>query len=444
MKFDLPFPEIYPVIRRAIQPTTKVYLVGGCVRDLLLDREPQDIDLVLTSEVRKVSRLLANHFHGAVYALDDERETMRVIVDYEGKSWKLDIALLRGEELAEDLYTRDFTVNAMAIDVSGEVSGKVIDYFDAQKDLHDRKLRICSESSIEDDPIRILRGVRLGLTLGFAVDQITHSKMRSAAQRLDEISAERKRDELFKLLSLHESSKGLKELYSLDVLPILLPNSFSANLINESALSDLIVKIESNEPNFFTSSKCQLQDYLNTALVEERSILSLLKIASIVMSSPNFSKAIDDLASSFALSNRETIFLEQAVNGQRDLMAIYSAGSSLDAIRIYHFFKLTANAGVASCLLALVEDSLSRESDKDALVRNMVDSLIDVYFHEHEKYLDIQPILDGNDLIKLFKLKPGPRFKELLELLKEAQVSGKVTTKVSAQHFIQELLDQNT
>ena len=223
MNFNLPFPELYPVILETIHPPTKVYLVGGCVRDLLLGRSPQDIDLAFSADVKKVSRRIANVFEGAVYSLDDERQTMRVIVEIDGEKWKLDIALLRGGSLEGDLRTRDFTVNAMALEILSDKRYELIDLLNGQLDLKNKVIRSCNTTSLVDDPIRILRSVRLALALGFELDTEVKEQMVKAVDLVSQVSSERQRDELFKLLDLVHSINGFRLFRDLGIFEYLFP-----------------------------------------------------------------------------------------------------------------------------------------------------------------------------------------------------------------------------
>jgi poly(A) polymerase len=330
----------------------------------------------------------------------------------------------------------------MAINVVSGTSGKLIDLFDGQRDILDRKLRICSETSIQDDPIRILRGVRLGVNLGFSLDETSKSSMCESVHLLDAVSAERKRDELFKLFTLDKSPVGLSQLVLLGAFPILFHECSPENLVTEAATSALFIKVKSGDWGGISIDPAYIREYLQNTLVEERSIIALLKIASLFMRSKNYRDAVDRFAIGYALSNRESAYLNQAIKGQQQLIEMCSVKKSFDDIGIYHFYQHTENAGIGSCLLALVETSLNGSPETIVHMQNTVIILLEAYFHKAETYINIQLLLDGNDLIKKFKMKPGPRFKVVLESLKEAQVSGKVTSRLAAERFIQGLLDK--
>ena len=123
---DLPFGELLKRVSVALPADMPVYLVGGAVRDAMLSIPTHDLDFALPGDALKVARQVANILGAAYYPLDLERETGRVILlDSPGNRLALDFASFRGSNLENDLRDRDFTINAMALDV--HEPGKLID-----------------------------------------------------------------------------------------------------------------------------------------------------------------------------------------------------------------------------------------------------------------------------------------------------------------------------
>ena len=150
------------------QQDETIYLVGGCVRDRLLDRSLHDLDLAVAHGGRRLARRLANQFQGAYYTLDAERDTGRAILPGgEAGPLVVDVACLRGEDLAADLADRDFTINALAAEVTRP--GEVIDRHGGLADLAAGLVRPVSATSIGDDPVRALRAVRQAAQLGLSL-----------------------------------------------------------------------------------------------------------------------------------------------------------------------------------------------------------------------------------------------------------------------------------
>lgn len=225
--------RIAAVSRRAEIP---VYLVGGIVRDLLLGRENRDLDLVVEGDGPHFARLLAEELGGRVRV--HEAFLTAVVVDPEG--FHVDVATARSEfyrapaalpevqtsPLRQDLFRRDFTINALAVRLGPEPGPELIDYFGGRRDLENRLLRVLHSLSFIDDPTRVLRAVRLGLRLGFEISPETLHLVGVALSEgvFDRLSGARLREELILLLDDPALAvRGLERLAGLGVLPALHP-----------------------------------------------------------------------------------------------------------------------------------------------------------------------------------------------------------------------------
>jgi tRNA nucleotidyltransferase/poly(A) polymerase len=209
-------------IREALPPDTQAYLVGGAVRDMLLGRPTHDLDFVLPADAVKISRRVADALHAAFYPLDEERDTGRVVqIDPDGSRQVIDFSVLRGPDLESDLRARDFTVNAIALDL--HAPQVLIDPLGGAADLHAKRLRACSPLSFEEDPLRVVRGVRLAAAFGFRILPETRRQMGQAVSSLERISPERLRDELFRMLGGPQPWTAIRALDLLGALPYILP-----------------------------------------------------------------------------------------------------------------------------------------------------------------------------------------------------------------------------
>jgi tRNA nucleotidyltransferase (CCA-adding enzyme) len=207
------------------------YLVGGFVRDLLLDRETRDIDVVVEGDGIELAARLAEAFGGRVRAhpafltaVVEGPEGLYVdIATARSEVYRAPAALpeVRAATLREDLFRRDFTVNTLAIRLGAETEGEVVDLFDGRRDLEAKILRVLHDRSFIDDPTRILRGVRLGLRLGFALALETLDLARAAIEDgvFDSLSGSRLRDEL--ALLLDDPALALPGIERLDELGVL-------------------------------------------------------------------------------------------------------------------------------------------------------------------------------------------------------------------------------
>jgi tRNA nucleotidyltransferase/poly(A) polymerase len=216
------------------------WLVGGFVRDRLLDRMSHDLDVIVPDGGVRLARAVANAFGGAFFVLDDERDVARaVIYAASGEALEVDVARLRAPELVDDLSLRDFTINAMAADITGCKTAaahdlQIIDPFGGRADLDRRLIRAVTESSFRDDPLRALRAVRQSTELGFRIEDATYSLIRRDAPFLAAVSGERVRDELMRIVSAPGAWQHVRMLARLDLLSPILPEVASLIGVTQS------------------------------------------------------------------------------------------------------------------------------------------------------------------------------------------------------------------
>lgn len=192
------------------------WLVGGCVRDLLLGRECADIDIVSSEDPSDWARSWAQG-RGYWFWLDEQRRQSRILLN-DGVS--LDFAPLRAATIAGDLKARDFTINAIAIPINE--ADLLFDPLSGVADLHNQRLKMCSADSFRDDPLRILKGIRHAAVLHFSIDDPTIAAMTQQAQQLKEVAMERIREELLKILVVRDIAYALQVLSQSTVLQVLL------------------------------------------------------------------------------------------------------------------------------------------------------------------------------------------------------------------------------
>src|SRR5262245_52130414 len=138
----------WPDILRDLQPIltrneSLVYLVGGAVRDAYLRRRIHDLDFATAEDGRRLAQQVADKLRGAYYPLDDERKVGRAILTYQDERFVVDIASFRGGDLTTDLTGRDFTMNALAVPVGGDLQ-QIIDLAGGIADLNQKRLRRCN------------------------------------------------------------------------------------------------------------------------------------------------------------------------------------------------------------------------------------------------------------------------------------------------------------
>jgi putative nucleotidyltransferase with HDIG domain len=487
------FNELFERVRSALPASLKVYLVGGAVRDLLLSRQIHDLDFALAGDVLRLSRRLADQLGGAYFPLDEERDTARIVLMAEdGSRQILDMAAIRGQDIEADLKARDFTINAMAIALDDPQA--LLDPCGGAADLHARLLRACSATSLRDDPLRILRGIRQAAAFNLHIVPETRRSMKAAASLLPHVSAERVRDELFHILETSKPAVSIRALEILGVLPHVLPELPALKGVDQSPphitdvwdhtldvlknlellLSVLAIQPDSDKSANWTMGlvsmrlgrfRSQLSQHIHESVLnQDRSPLSLLLLAALYhdVAKPatqrleadgriRFLKH-DQLGAQIAsqrgrdlrLSNPEIERLRLIVqHHMRPLLLAYS-GQSPSRRAISRFFRDTSAAGVDICLLSLA-DALatygpSIPQDLWANHVEVVRTLLEAWWENPQESVEPAPLLNGHDLINEFDLKPGPEIGKLIEIVREAQAAGEVNDLASARALINEYL----
>ena len=195
------------------------WLVGGALRDRALGRSTEDLDIVVDGDPEQAARAVARAAGpAACFALSEEFGAWRVVA--RGADWQLDIEPLRGGSLEDDLRLRDFTVNAIAEPIEG---GSPIDPLGGLDDLAARRLRAAGPRAFADDPLRVLRLVRMAVELGLEPEPETLERARAHAAALEDVSAERVFAELRRILASPRAPAGLQRMSELGATTAVLP-----------------------------------------------------------------------------------------------------------------------------------------------------------------------------------------------------------------------------
>jgi poly(A) polymerase len=224
---------------RAALAGGRAWLVGGAVRDRALGRaeETADIDVVVDGDPAVAARAVADAAGGAAcFALSERFGAWRVVS--RDRAWQVDVEPMRGAGLAADLALRDFTVNAVAEPVEG---GEAIDPLGGLADLRARRLRMAGPGAFADDPLRVLRLVRVALELGLEPDEDALREARAHAQALKHVSPERVFMELRRILSVPAAVRGVEMMGELGATAVVLPEVDATRGVEQSRFHHLDV-----------------------------------------------------------------------------------------------------------------------------------------------------------------------------------------------------------
>jgi len=497
--FDHP---LVKAVRDALPPGQPLYLVGGALRDALLGRVTHDLDFAVPSGAMKLARSVANGLTGAFFPLDEATDTARVIIPRpDGVREMLDFAGFRGADLETDLRGRDFTINAIALDIH---TGENIDPLGGVQDLREKRIRACAETTFVDDPVRILRAVRQAAAFGFSIQPETRKLMKAAAPLLAKVSPERRRDELFKILEGPQPDASMRALRLLGVLPALLPELMALKGVEQSpphvydvwthtlavlrhleAILDVLCTLppQHNETEETPSEadpmnrlltrhlgryRQQIGEHLSTPLNTDRSARALLFFAALYhdVCKPQ-TKSVepdgrirffghDEQGAMVALKRGMALHLSNDELDRLKLVVLHhmrihglatrkaTHGQSPSRKAIHRFFRDTGPAGVDLMLLALADVRATSEKTLTeaywATYLEVCHGLLEAWYEKAEEIVTPPALLNGNDLIAEFKIAPGRAIGELLELIREEQAAGNISTHAEALAFARERL----
>lgn len=489
------YPALFDAIAQRRSSAHAVYLVGGAVRDMLRGESAHDLDFAVSGGAILLARRVADTLGGNFFVLDEERDTGRVLWKNGDGELVADFTALRASDLDGDLRGRDFTINAMALDLASP--DHLIDPLHGAQDLHDNVLRACSPSSFRDDPLRVLRAVRQAIGLQLRIEPATLRALKAEAPRLADCSVERRRDELFRMLEGNRVAGCIRLMDAVGALPAVLPELtrlkgvhqtwphvydvwehtlatvqnleallavLSGTYVEDSA-SGLLLGLAVMRLGRF---RMQFEEHLNARTLNPlRSERGLLFLAALYhdIGKPEALKVEPDGRTRFfnhdsigahmlsvraqrlALSNPE---VEQLVRVVRQHMRVHFLANDVElpsSRSIYRFYRAAGAAGIDVCLLSLADlmatygFNLKVEIWKREL--DIVRELMEGWFERTEEVIAPPRLVTGTELIATFNLTPGPVVGRALDALQEAQAAGEVHDREQAMAFVSSWLKYN-
>lgn len=418
----------------------QLFVVGGCLRDQLLGRAVNDLDLATEARPEEVRRRVGS-WADSVWTVGEEFGTVAMAKGgakaeittfrsdrYDGVSRKPEVAF--GDSIEGDLSRRDFTVNAMARDAQ---TGELLDPYGGQQDLADRLLRFVGDAAtrIREDPLRMLRAVRFCTQLGFELDPAGAAAVAEHAEEIRRISWERIRDELDAVLLSERPDEGLRLALDLGLARHLLPELERLHLPEPARhhMKDLLqhtldtVRLTPGDkvvryaallhdiakPETYSRDDAGVHFHRHEKLGAERARDMLLR-----------------LRQPIALANRVAHLVENHLrvpyyrpewtdSAVRRLM--YDLGGDLErALQL-------AEADVRA------SDPVDYPEFQESLraLRSRIESI-----GEAAEIAEMKPLLDGNEVMELLGIEPGPEVGEVLDFLLDQQLEGTVTTREEA------------
>ena len=449
--------------RLAEETGVGVYAVGGFVRDLLLGRTNLDLDLAVEGEGPEFARALAARYNGEIRV----HERFGTAVVFLPDGLKIDVATARIEyyeypaalpqveraKLRHDLYRRDFTVNAMAIQLNAPRFGELIDFFGGCRDLGRGLIRVLYNMSFIEDPTRILRAVRFEQRYRFRMEPQTEQLMADALERgfLREVSGSRIRDEMVLILEEADPLAIIKRLAQLGVMEQILPEAELGRQTwrtlrrlprvlekirslgkrrKGSLLQPEVRKILRQAPGEIkpaaeANGLLPGTDTLKREAGEdegEREFLPWLVYWLALFAETSETKA-KEAVERLRFNRRAAQAVGQAYEVRARMQNLQNNSSSrLPMSAIHHVL-----AGVSLEVIAYLLARAATRTEERRLLR-----YLEIRGEEH-------PLLTGEDL-KNMGLKPGPHFRVILDLLRDARLDRKVKTREEEVLLVQQWL----
>lgn len=465
-------PKLFLISRIARGRNIKIWLVGGALRDNYLGQKKEliDFDFCVEKKTLAVAREFAKNISSKVITLDKDQESFRVVLKKKNVSYAYDFTAMRAANIEGDLALRDFTVNTLAVSLTDKPR-KLIDCFQARKDISRKVLKAVKEQVIPDDPLRILRGFSLAANYGFRIDARTLRLMVKYKNLVRQVSKERINEELFKILASGNSYKIIQAMDKLRIIDEFIPEIAIMRGVHQGAYHHLGVWQHSLETlrqfELFFSRRLiknkEITAYLNQELAGNRRRIQIIKLACLLhdIGKPQAKKRLKkrtifhthekigrDLAGKIAdklrLSLREKNLLTRLIFWH--LRPGYLADQHNPSHRaVYRFFRDTQKEGAAVILLSFADWRATRGPLTDTKKRRRHEkimlALVEKYFAD-EKKKPLPKIIDGHSIMQKFKIPSGPLIGAILKKVKEEQALGKISNKREALKLAKTIIEK--
>ncbi len=408
----------------------EAYLVGGCVRDLILKKKPNDWDITTNARPPQIASLFKRHFidndFGMVTVLtDSEDESLKEIQvmpyriegDYHDQRHPDKIDFI--DDLKEDLARRDFTINAMALGLDGD-SVEIIDPYQGQEDLERQVIKAVGDASqrFQEDALRMLRAVRLSTTLDFEIEEKTLKAVQKNSSLLKNISAERIREELIKIIMSTRAAAGIEVLRRVGLLSYIIPE------LEEG------YQVDQNKHHIYSIYEHAIR---SLGYAAEQNFSLTVRIAALLhdIGKPATKSGQGEEATFY---NHEVVGAKMADRILRRLKFPVRDIRKIVRLVRYHLFYYNVDEVGESSVRKLIRQ-VGYENMPELIQVRLADRIgsgvpkAKPYKLRHLEYiierLAQDPIsvemlaINGHDIIDLLKIKPGPKIGQILSILLE-------------------------
>ena len=457
--------------------SVEAYLVGGAVRDVLLDREPPDVDIVVEADAAAMGRRLADALEASFVPLDLERSTVRLVLDGGDAVGTVDLKSM-GSGILNDLAQRDFSCDAMAVPLSEAADGRMedtlVDPYGGLADLRAREIRAIGPTVFVDDPGRLMRAPRLAAQLGFTISDETRRQVRRDAGKLTTVSPERTRDELLRLLEAPEATASLRLLDDLGLLTLVIPELDRSrgvvqpkehhwdvfnHLMETPGQVERVVEPRACDDAVEAPRFDGMEEYFGEVVTDGHTRLTLLKLTALLhdISKPETktvepsgrirffghhtegAEVADGIARRLRIGRRGVDLIRLGVHHHLRPGQMAVEGELPSGKAVFRYFRDVGDAAIETLYLNMADHLAARGplmGEKEwSERRRTVEHILEQGLQQRAPE-SLPKLLDGNDIMECLSLRPGPEVGHLLDLVREAQANGEVATKDEALELV--------
>jgi len=417
--------EVKNIIRKLEDAGYEAYIVGGCVRDFLLGMEPKDWDVTTNAKPEEIQKVFPDSFYENNFLTvtartgskneklaEIEITTYRLEAKYSDKRHPDQVKY--AETLEDDLSRRDFTINAMAMDEEK----KVVDLFEGQKDLKKKIIKTVGnpEERFNEDALRMLRAVRFATTLDMEIEEKTAEAIKKNSVWLEAISKERIRDEFLKIIMADNAADGIELLRELGLLKYIIPEL----LENYGILQ--------NKHHIYD---CYHHAIKSLEFTAKKKFNMYVRLAALLhdIAKPRVKTGEGENATFY---NHEIVGAKITFQILNNLKFSKKEVEKITKLVRFHLFYYNVDEVGESSVRRLVKNA-GPENMEELLQVRQADRIgsgvpkAEPYKLRHLKYLidkvSQDPIsakmlkINGNDLIKILNIKPGPKIGQILDII---------------------------
>ncbi|MBE3591404.1 MAG: HD domain-containing protein [Thermoanaerobacter sp.] len=454
------------LIRKLGKEAYNLYIVGGYIRDKILNREAKDYDFVVQEDAEKIAKLAAEKLGGTFVPFMAEKGTYRVVVGDE----ILDFTNLRGEDIYVDLAHRDFTMNAMAMKLTDYFEFEyIIDPFGGVTDIKNRKIKHVGVMTFKEDPLRALRAVRFAATYKFDIDEGTKAKIREESALIKQVAPERIMNEIFIILKEKNSHKYLRMMEDLKLMENIFEEVAKMKEVGKcyyhltNAWIHSLKTVEEYE-NIINSMRFPkdvydiVSEYLDRTLSANNKVKDIIKLGalfhdigkpeSIYIDTENRihfynhekkgTEIVKKIAARMKMPRKETTLLNKLVLYHMKPLIYYVNGGPTNK-SLFRFFSELKDDSIGVLLLSLADFTATRLNlGKEEDIPKYTD-FITKLLRRYVEFKEAQePLLSPLDIIINFDIKDGKKLGQILYEIRKNRFYGEIESKEDAVEFVKE------